>query len=47
MLLVLHIAVAVFIAKQAIQGSELFNNAFYYIYLMQTVADVGDYSTVS
>lgn len=46
MFLFLHITVAVFIAEQASQGSTLFKNAFYYIYLMQTVADVGDYFTV-
>lgn len=46
MFLALHMAVAAFIAKQAVRGSALFRNAFYYIYLMQTVADVGDYLTV-
>lgn len=45
-LLVLHVTVAAFIGSQAIHGSALFKNAFYYIYLMQTVADVGDYLTV-
>lgn len=44
--LVLHITLAAFIAKQVIKGVAVFKNAFYYVYLLQTVADVGDYVTV-
>ncbi|KAH7694521.1 hypothetical protein AAVH_38431, partial [Aphelenchoides avenae] len=46
LLLVFHFSVTLFIGYQVVKGPKtLFRNAFFIIYLMQSVADVGDYFT--
>lgn len=46
--LIFHFSVTLFIAYLVVRGPKaLFRNAFYIIYLLQSVADVGDYFTVN
>lgn len=46
LLLALHVGLATFISKEIIHGNAVFKHAFFYIYVLQTVADVGDYVMV-
>lgn len=44
---ILHVGLAVFITVQVKNRIVMFRNAFYYIYLLLSFADVGDYAMVS
>lgn len=46
LLILFHLSVAAFIARHIVVGPKQYRNAFFIIYLLQSVADLADYLTV-